>query len=327
MFYSIRHITRFRYSGPVSESIMEVRMQPRTEAAQRCLTFQLSVHPRTRVALYRDYLGNIVHHFDVPGHHKQLVIVAEALVDVRPPIELPPALGPNAWAELDYLIASGDFWEMLMPSHFARTSAELQAFAAELGMESKEKARTRDPMELLLEMNRAIFSTISYVKSSTRVDSPIEHALRNRHGVCQDYAHIMITILRQLGIPARYVSGYLFQRSGDQTRSAEGATHAWVEALLPGHGWVGVDPTNDVVASDRHVRTAVGRDYADVPPSKGVFKGSVKSELTVTVRVAPSDAPPPVEEEMGTQEDWPAVLQEESSESLSMSQQQQQQQQ
>ncbi len=137
----------------------------------------------------------------------------------------------------------------------------------------------------------------------------------------------MITLVRQLGVPARYVSGYLFHRSGEHTRSTEGATHAWVEALLPELGWVGFDPTNNVVANDRHVRTAVGRDYADVPPSRGVFKGSVTSELTVKVRVAPSDAPPPVEEESPAPEEWREAIQEEPPEPAVEAQQQQQQQQ
>jgi transglutaminase-like putative cysteine protease len=325
MFYTIRHLTKFRYSAAVSESIMEVRMQPRTEAAQRCLSFQLSVFPRARVASYRDYLGNSVHHFNVPGQHRQLVIVAEALVDVRPEEDLPAHLKPGAWAALDEMISGGDYWEMLMPSQFARPCKECTEFAIEAGLEDREKARERDPLELLRSINSTLFSSIAYVPSSTSVDSPIEHALRERKGVCQDYAHIMITLVRQLGIPARYVSGYLFHRSGEQTRSAEGATHAWVEALVPGFGWVGFDPTNNVLVNDRHVRTAVGRDYADVPPSRGVYKGAVKSELTVRVRVAPSDAPPPAEEENPASEEWKETVQEEVAEISIAAQQQQQQ--
>jgi transglutaminase-like putative cysteine protease len=119
-----------------------------------------------------------------------------------------------------------------------------------------------------------------------RVDSPIDHALESRQGVCQNFAHIMIGLTRRIGIPCRYVSGYLFHKAGDKTRSAEGATHAWVETLLPGLGSVGLDPTNNVLADDRHVRTAVGRDYADVPPTKGVLKGSADSQLLVAVQVA-----------------------------------------
>jgi len=325
MFYTIRHMTKFRYSAAVSESIMELRMQPRTEALQRCLNFQLSVFPRARVSTYRDYLGNSVHHFNVPGQHRQLLIVAEALVDVRPVADLPAHLEANAWDEMDATINGGDYWEMLMPSQFARPCKELAEFAAEAGYGDREKSRQQDPIELLLGINAALFSSIAYVPRSTSVDSPIEHALRERKGVCQDYAHIMITLVRQLGIPARYVSGYLFHRSGELTRSAEGATHAWVEALLPGLGWVGFDPTNNVLVTDRHVRTAVGRDYADVPPSRGVYKGSVKSELTVRVRVAPSDAPPPEEEESPAAEEWRETLQEEVAEISIAAQQQQQQ--
>jgi transglutaminase-like putative cysteine protease len=309
MFYSIRHLTRFRYSSPVSESTMELRMQPRSEGLQRCLTFQITVTPRTRVQTYRDYLGNAVHHFDVPSAHRNLMIVAEATVDVAPPPLIPPGLENDAWGQLDAQLASGDFWEMLTPSQFAQWTESMETFAAGLGVPDAPAARLRDPLELLMELNSAIFGAISYVPKSTHVDSPVDDALRNRQGVCQDYSHIMLALVRRMGIPCRYVSGYLFHRAGEQVRSTEGATHAWVEAYLPGIGWLGFDPTNNIMAGETHVRTAVGRDYADVPPTRGVFKGEASSELTVAVRVAPSDKPPPPETEMES-EDWSAVLQE-----------------
>ena len=132
--------------------------------------------------------------------------------------------------------------------------------------------------------------------NSTKVDSPIEDALRRRQGVCQDFAHIMIALVRRLQIPCRYVSGYMFHRDEDdekQDRSLEGASHAWVEALVPRLGWVAFDPTNNLVGGDRHIRVAIGRDYADVPPTRGVYKGEAHSELSVAVTVSPSDAPPP----------------------------------
>src|SRR5579862_7046017 len=317
MYYTIRHVTKFRYSAPVSESIMEARMQPRSDGLQRCLSFQLAVQPKTRVQYYRDYLGNMVHHFDVPGRHKQLSIVADALVDVQPAQPLPTSLGAGAWDDLDEMIAAGDYIEMLMPSQFGQSTEALEEFAEELGkdlgMDSREKARRSDPLEFVLRLNALLYEKIAYVPKSTRVDSPIDHALESRQGVCQDFAHIMIGLTRRIGIPCRYVSGYLFHKAGDKTRSAEGATHAWVEALLPGLGWIGFDPTNNVLASERHVRTAVGRDYADVPPTKGVFKGSAESQLLVAVRVAPSDAPPPLESEMVAGEDW-SVLREDGAE-------------
>lgn len=326
MYYSIRHLTKFRYSAHVSESLMEARMQPRSDGPQRCLSFQLMVQPKARVQFYRDYLGNTVHHFDVPGRHKQLSIVADALVDVQPPQPLPDSLGDSAWDELDDMISAGDYIEMLMPSQFGQSTELLEEFAHELGLESHEKARQTDPLEFVLNLNALLYSKIAYVPKSTRVDSPIDHALESRQGVCQDFAHIMIALTRRIGIPCRYVSGYLFHKAGDKTRSAEGATHAWVETLLPGLGWVGLDPTNNVLAGERHVRTSVGRDYADVPPTKGVFKGSAESQLLVAVHVALSDAPP-MDADVGA-EDWSQALREDGIDSdLTAHQQQQQQQQ
>jgi transglutaminase-like putative cysteine protease len=327
MFYSIRHLTKFRYSSAVSESLMEVRMNPRSEGLQRCLSFNLSVTPRARVQQYRDYLGNMIHHFDVPSPHRNLTIIAEAMVDVTPQPSLPACLDADAWDRLDADLAQRDFWEMLSPSHFAHWTDALAAFAAELKLPSREEARRIDPLELLLELNSAVYRAIEYVPKSTRVDSPADDALLNRQGVCQDYSHIVIALVRQLGIPCRYVSGYLFYREGVKTRSAEGATHAWVEAFLPSLGWTGFDPTNNTTAGETHVRTAVGRDYADVPPTRGVFKGDAASELTVAVRVAPSDKPPPPEAEMAP-EDWSEVIPAETAEEADaemVAQQQQQQ--
>ena len=127
------------------------------------------------------------------------------------------------------------------------------------------------------------------------MDSPIDEALSNRQGVCQDFAHIMIALLRSLRVPARYVSGYLFHEPESLDRSSDGASHAWVEALVPKLGWVAYDPTNNLIADDRHVRVAIGRDYADVPPTRGVYKGEATSELSVSVTVRPSDRPLPEE--------------------------------
>jgi transglutaminase-like putative cysteine protease len=328
MFYSIRHLTKFRYSSAVSESLMEVRMNPRSEGLQRCLSFNLSVSPRARVQQYRDYLGNVIHHFDVPSPHQNLTIVAEAMVDVTPAGDLPARLSADAWSRLDAGTAARDFWEMLTPSQFAQWTDAMAAFAAELKLPSREDARRTDLLELLLQLNAAVYGAIEYVPKSTRVDSPADDALRNRQGVCQDYAHIVIALVRQLGIPCRYVSGYLFHREGVKTRSAEGATHAWVEAYLPDIGWTGFDPTNNTIAGETHVRTAVGRDYADVPPTRGVFKGNADSELTVAVRVAPSDKAPPPEAEMAP-EDWSEVIltEGEDGDAAVTAQQQQQQQQ
>lgn len=288
MYYRIRHLTRFRYTATVSESLMEVRMHPRTEQQQRCLDFQLAVTPKASIHTYRDFLGNSIHHFGIPGVHRQLQIMAESVVEMKPWGDLPYFLSPGAWSEVDRMVYLGDTLEMLLPSHYARPTGALEGLMREMGA-----VRRDDPLSLLRELNTRIFETFEYVPHSTRVDSPIDEALNQRAGVCQDFSHIMIAMVRQLGIPCRYVSGYLHHRREDHDRSSDGATHAWVEALLPELGWVGFDPTNNLLAGHRHIRTAIGRDYADVPPTRGVFKGEARSELSVTVSVLPCQELPP----------------------------------
>ena len=286
MHLSINHVTKFRYSSPITESIMELRMQPLSEGPQRCLKYDLSLKPAARFTAYRDHLGNAVHHFDIPGRHTQLVINTNSVIETLPRDEPPQSLAPEAWDALDALIEGGDNWDMLMPSHFARPTPALLDFARELDLKRRD-----DPLTLLRGLNAAIYNAFDYVPQSTSADSPIDEALQARRGVCQDYAHVMIALVRQLRVPCRYVSGYLFHRVEYQDRSAQDATHAWVEALLPELGWVGFDPTNNLLAGQRHIRVAVGRDYADVPPTRGVFKGAAESELSVAVQVKPAEEP------------------------------------
>lgn len=324
MFYAIRHFTRYRYSRPVWQSVMEARMHPRSEYMQRCFTFQLSVSPRARIFSYSDHLGNLVHHFDIPAPHKQLTIIADALVDVDPPEALPDSIGIETWDELESMIEHEDYWDMLRPSQFAGSSAELQDLAREFGIDKRDG---RDPLQVLRMLNLSLYDGFAYVKQSTSVDSPIEVALRSRQGVCQDFAHIMIALVRNLRIPCRYVSGYLYHDALHHDRSAEGATHAWTEALLPGLGWVGFDPTNNLIAGGRHIRTAIGRDYADVPPTLGMMKGSADSELQVRVRVTPSEAILPPDQEFASDEEWSRFLEKHQEADLLHAQQQQQQQQ
>jgi len=170
-------------------------------------------------------------------------------------------------------------------------------------MHSWDIRRRADALTLLREINTRIYTSFEYVQEATSVDSTIDHALGIGQGVCQDFTHIMLALGRQVGIPCRYVSGYLFHRVKDRDRpdhnrldpdrAAEDAMHAWVEAWLPGLGWVGFDPTNNTIAAERHIRVAVGRDYADVPPTRGVFKGDGDSELSVAVQVYPAGIEPP----------------------------------
>jgi len=302
-FYSIRHLTRFRYKEPVSESIMEVRMHPRSDHSQHCLSFSLSVSPRCRVFTYRDHYGNNVHHFDIPGDHDQLVIVAESLVEQQIQMDVPAFLSPDAWQALDALVALGDYGEMLLPSTFAQPTPALLELANKLDV-----VRRDDPLMVVHELNKRIYEYFEYVPRSTRVDSPIDEAIESRQGVCQDFAHTMIALLRHVGIPARYVSGYLYRGREDHDRSLPDASHAWVEVLLPHLNWVGLDPTNDLIAYNRHIRTAVGRDYADVPPTHGVYRGKTESELYVAVHVEGSMEAPPLDRKLPIPDDWSVLV-------------------
>jgi transglutaminase-like putative cysteine protease len=290
MYYAIRHVTRFRYSAPVYESVMEVRMQPRSEGAQRSYSFNLAVQPRARIYSYRDSLANTVHYFDIPEDHRELAITAEALVqlDATP---VPDRMDNSDWEFLTPERIPTEAFDMLLPSHFARPGPLLAELERSIGAE-----RRADPLTLLKELNESICRAFEYKPKSTRVDSTIDEALANRQGVCQDFAHIFIAVLRNLGVPARYVSGYLYQSDGDAGVAPDGATHAWVEAWLPGTGWLGFDPTNSRIAADRHIRTAIGRDYADVPPTRGVLKGQATTKLKVSVVVSPSEILPPEHE-------------------------------
>jgi len=280
MQYTIRHVTTFTYEAPISESVMEARMQPRTDGSQRCIRFALSTTPVARVRMYHDHDGNVVHHFNIAGRHSRLIVTAEALVDCTASGEY--AAPEPEWTDVDASVASGEFWDLINPSPYTRPTPLLAALSREI-----EITRHCRPLEALHRLTQEIHRRFEYNRSSTRVDSPIDDALSQRRGVCQDFAHVFIALVRALGIPCRYVSGYLYRPPDSELRSTDGATHAWAEAWLPGAGWIGFDPTNNVLAGERHVRVAVGRDYADVPPTRGVFKGvsNVRSELAVGVAV------------------------------------------
>jgi transglutaminase-like putative cysteine protease len=289
MAYSVRHITNFCYAPAVRESVMEVRMQPRTDFRQRCLSFSLDVNPRAHMMMYRDFYGNAVHNFDIPEKHNVIELTAQAIVDVLPAPELTHG-DAHPWSDLDARVEESDYWEMMLPSQFARPTDLLEKLSGDLQL-----TRRASPYDLLCEISVQLYEMFDYVPNSTEVDSPIDDALRSRRGVCQDFAHIMISLVRQLKIPCRYVSGYLYHQDKSMDRSPAGATHAWVEAYLGDLGWVAFDPTNNLVGCDRHVRVAVGRDYADVPPTRGIYKGEAESELSVLVTVLPVDAPEPEE--------------------------------
>lgn len=282
MLLEIRHVTQYRYAFPVRESVMEVWMQPQKSIRQRLVSFDLELDPPAQVFSYADSFGNAVYHFDVPQPHDSLTITARSAVETQPPTPLPEHLDLGEWDRLRSEFLRGENFDFLRPHGFARESEALHRFMASHDIDA---LRGRDPLTALKTLNKTLYDSFGYEAGVTRADSPIDDVLKARKGVCQDFAHVMIAICRSWGIPARYVSGYLFTDRKHGDRSDPDATHAWVEVFLPSVRWIGFDPTNNTPATERHVACALGRDYSDVPPSRGVYKGEAESQLAVGVSV------------------------------------------
>lgn len=281
MLLQIRHLTQYRYAERVRESVMELWMQPQKTSRQRLVSFDLSIDPAAHTFSHIDVYGNVVQHFDIPQPHDLLTIRATATVETTERQTLPEALDMGEWDRLKSSSLRGESYDFLNPHGFAVETDLLAAYIAEQGLEDLKQL---DPLTAVRALSLSLYGSFAYAPGVTEADSPIDLALQARSGVCQDFAHIMIAICRSWGIPARYVSGYLFtDREGD--RSSPDATHAWVEVFLPSLRWVGFDPTNNSMAGERHIAVAVGRDYNDVPPSRGVYKGDSESDLFVAVSV------------------------------------------
>jgi len=278
----VRHVTQYQYACPVRESVMEVWMQPQKSNRQRLVSFDLDADPPAQLFSYPDSFGNAVYHFDVPQPHDRLTITARSAVETQAPPPLPDALDQGEWDRLRSEFLRGENFDFLHPHGFACETEALHHYMADHDIDG---LRTRDPLTAIQELNRTIYASFGYEAGVTRADSPIDVVLKARKGVCQDFAHVMIAICRSWGIPARYVSGYLFTDRKHGDRSDPDATHAWVEVFLPSLRWIGFDPTNNSPATERHVTCAMGRDYSDVPPSRGVYKGEAESQLAVGVTV------------------------------------------
>ncbi len=282
MLLEVRHVTQYHYAETVRESVMEVWMQPQKLVTQRLVSFELEVEPPAQLFSYADNFGNAVYHFDVPQPHDRLTIVARSAVETQAPELLPERLDRGEWDRLKSDFVRGENFDFLTPHGFAAPTRALRAFVKARRIDALAR---NDPLSAVHDLNTAISEAFEYETGVTDADSPIDTALKEGRGVCQDFAHIMIAICRSWGVPARYVSGYLFTNRATGDRSDPDATHAWVEVFLPSLRWVGFDPTNNCLTGERHVTVAIGRDYADVPPSRGVFKGEAESQLSVGVSV------------------------------------------
>ena len=287
MLFDIRHVTQYNYDEPVRESVMELWMQPRAAHGQNLITFDLEVDPAAKIFTYIDPWGNTVRHFDVPHPHNRLTITSHSLVETDAPPPLPEVLDASEWERLAADPVRNDCWDFLQPHGFAVSTPALKAFQEARFIND---LKALDPLSAMRALNAVLYKALDYEAGVTAADSPIDEALEAGRGVCQDFAHIMIAICRGWGVPARYVSGYLASSRDRGDRSDSHATHAWVEIYLPSLRWIGFDPTNNVLAGERHIPVAIGRDYSDVPPSRGVFKGDAESQLSVGVSVRQADA-------------------------------------
>ena len=270
---------------------MSLCLRPLDGARQQVLEFGITTSPPGRLTTEVDPFGNTRHVLTVNETHDTLEVVSVSTVEVAPPPSLPQSLEPEAWEVVRFWTTDLDLWQFTHPSPGAGPTPALTEFVSETGI-----GPGSDPLTDLAALASTLNDNFEYVAGSTSVDSPIDEILATRQGVCQDYAHVMIAIARSWGVPTRYVSGYLYVEDApaDGAGPASTATHAWVECRLPQLGWVEFDPTNRTLTDHRYVRTAVGRDYRDVPPTRGVVEGGANSGLDVDVRVTRlADAEPP----------------------------------
>ena len=278
--YRIEHVSCYLYPSPVRRCSLSLCLKPRDEAGQRLLSFSVTTDPSAPLTSETDLFGNTKHVLNIHQEHQELEIASRSTVEVTRETVLPGSLGAGAWEEIRSWAGSPGYWDFTHPSAFARPSPALAAFVDEAGIEAGG-----DPLESLLLLSDTLYRSFQYVPGVTSAASPIEDILESRRGVCQDYAHVMVTIARSWDVPTRYVSGYLYVDGQAGEDVPQTATHAWVECRLPDLGWVGFDPTNRCLADRRYVRIAIGRDYQDVSPVRGIFLGGDQVQLTVDVRV------------------------------------------
>jgi transglutaminase-like putative cysteine protease len=270
----IVHRTQVRYQGPVRASYNEARMTPQALSQQSVLDTEVSTDIPVPIWTYRDYWGTEVSSFDIQAPHEELEILARATVETRP---APKPRQPLPWAALRERAADWALVEFLAPT--TRT-----AVTAELAETARQRTAGANPLEAAEDIVSWVNQRVAYVQGATEVQTGAQEAWDMGEGVCQDMAHLTVALLREVGLPARYVSGYLHPmvaaKPGDEV---EGESHAWVE-YWDGE-WLPCDPTNLAQVGERHVVVAVGRDYGDVPPLKGIYRGAPHSSMRVVVTV------------------------------------------
>lgn len=292
MRYSITHRTTYEYQGEVSVSHHLARLAPRFLPSQRCPWHVLEVKPEpVGRSLHNDAYGNVTTYFECEGAHSHLEVTARSLVEVKPSIAFNP-LNTPPWEKVrddssaNRLNASTEAGAFRFSSPHVHLGDEYASFALQ------EFYPGRPILDAVKALTHRIFTEFTFDPSATDVATPLAEVLSNKAGVCQDFAHLMLAALRSLGLPARYVSGYLETRPppGQARLVGADASHAWVSVFCgEDAGWVDADPTNDVLPSERHITVAWGRDFSDVSPLRGVTLGAGGQALEVTVDVEPLD--------------------------------------
>jgi transglutaminase-like putative cysteine protease len=268
------HTTGYRYESPVTQSYNEARLTPRSDRRQNLVVSRVETTPATRSYRYTDYWGTEVTAFDLHAPHTELKIVSSAVVETGDITS--PADGAS-WADLRSSAVVDRYAEYLEWTPYVPKHRELAGIARSL-----RKGRT--PAEAVLAVSEWVHDKLTYQPGTTGVHSSAMDAWEAREGVCQDYAHLSLAVLRSIGIPSRYVSGYLHPKPDARIgETVRGESHAWIEAWTG--GWWGFDPTNDVEIGPRHIWVAMARDYADVSPLKGTYSGGAASAIEVSVDV------------------------------------------
>ena len=275
-FY-INHLTKYTYSNTVIDAANRIMLYPINDAFQKVTSQKITINTNPSIETYTDYFDNTVGTFMIVEPHISLVIESEIEVDVYPRMfpedEIEPAKQWQTLKEISTQTAFIDFVKLKQFSGTKEVAAYLQTF----------DKNSVTPYQFLQALSSFIFNEFKYIKGITTVHTTLDEVWEIKSGVCQDFTNFMIQAFKMMGIPTRYVSGYLCPY--ESFSRGEGATHAWVEAFIPNYGWLGFDPTNNIIATEHHVRLAIGRNYNDCSPVKGVFRGKVEDKLEVNVTV------------------------------------------
>ncbi len=277
--FKIQHVTKYSYNRPVKESVNQIRIYPIASDVQEILQHEVNITADPELFFFIDYWGNRCADFSLLQSHKELTIDSRIIVRTTGPETITPT--DSNWADLTNNVRENFYLLELTRPDEIKVHTALQEIIG--SFQHKEKTI----MQTVEACSGYIFKEFKYIKGITNIETTVDEILEHRSGVCQDFAHVLLQILRTMGIPSRYVSGYICPNKNGMR--GEGATHAWVEAWIPKLGWTGIDPTNNVWATTHHVKLAAGRNFNDCTPMKGTFKGIARQTLSVYVSVGYED--------------------------------------